>query len=472
MKKKTLPPPEKEFATKELLFQGPNRQNGRKGQKVRVVFDEPELTSDAGLLLLMQHPSVRREIETFAACLEDRRKRCAHSAAELVSQRVFQILAGYEDANDCNSMRHDPLFKLAAGGAANGAALASQPTMSRFENACGLRDLLRLFYAQIDAFARAFKTSVKSPAAIVLDVDPSAHLTYGDQQLSFYNHHVGDYCLMPFYVYEGQTGLPIATVVRPGKTPTGGEIKALLKRLIRRLRRHFPGLTIIFRADGHHTKPAVMDWCEDQEQVDFITGLGPNPRLNEQFKPAIAKAREQYQRYCQEGHPEKVACVYDSGLYQARSWSRPRRVVARVYHGPMGSDVRYIVTSFEEAGARYLYETVYCDRACAELMIKEHKLGLGSDRSSCHSALANQFRLCVQNLAYLIMHRFRARVLKGTHLARASFARIRLELLKAGARVVVAKTYVRLHLAESHPLRQLWNLLAIRCEALRRCDSS
>lgn len=465
MKNKNLSPPEKNISTEALLFQAPNRK------KLRVCFDEPEITSDAGLLLLMQHPSVAREIEAFAECLDDPRTRHTHSTTELVAQRVFQILGGYEDANDCDSMRHDPLLKLAVGREADGEPLASQPTMSRFENAASTKDLLRLFHAQVDAFARAFQASVKKPAAIVLDVDPSAHLTYGDQQLTFYNHHVGDYCLMPFYVYEGQTGLPIASVVRPGKTPTTAEIKALLKRLVKRLRRRLPGVAIVFRADSHHTKPGIMDWCEDR-QVEYITGLGPNTRLHEQFADAATEAKAIYQRYREQGHPEKVACVYASGFYQAGTWSQPRRVVCRVYHGPRGSDARYVVTSFHEASARYLYDTVYCGRGAAELMIKEHKLGLGSDRSSCHDVQANQLRLCLSNLAYLILHRFRSRVLKGTKLARASFSRIRLELLKSGARIVIRKTYVGVHLAANHPLKGLWSMLAARCAALRRCDSS
>ena len=302
-------------------------------------------------------------------------------------------------------------------------------------------------------------------------MDPSAHLTYGDQQMSLFNYHVGDCCLMPFYVYEGQTGLPVAAVVRPGKTPAAAEIKALLKRLVKPLRQRLPGVAIIFRADSHHTKPAVMDWCESNG-VEYITGPGPNSRLDAQFAAAAAKAKALYRRHCEQGQPERVACVHASGHYAAESWSRARRVVCRVYHGPKGSDSRYVVTSYQEAGARYLYDTVYCGRGKAELMIKEHKLGLGSDRSSCHSALANQFRLCLHNLAYLILHRFRWRALKGTALAKASFARIRAELLKAGARVVVRKTYVAVHLAESHPLRGLWGALAVRCAALRECDST
>lgn len=203
MKKQNPIPLAEKFDQQPLLFQAPN------GQEIRATFDEPEITSDAGLLLLMQHPDVQTEIKSLADC----RTRSQHSYPELIAQRVFQILGGYEDGNDAQTMRHDPIMKLATGRRADGDPLASQPTICRLENRPTLRELLTIFYAQIDAFPRTYR---KAPAALVLDIDPSAHLTYGDQQLTLYNHHVGDYCLMPFYVYEGQSGLPIATVIRPG----------------------------------------------------------------------------------------------------------------------------------------------------------------------------------------------------------------------------------------------------------------
>ena len=450
-----------EFEHQPVLFQAPNRR------EIRVTFDEPRLSSDAGLALLMQDPFTRGYIRDFASAISDRRSRHTHSIGEMVSQRVFQILAGYADGNDCDTLRDDPLFKLAAGRDADGPPLASQPTISRLENLPGKRDLIRLFYCQLDAFIATYATA---PHAIVLDIDPTACLTHGQQELRLFNTHVGDYCLMPFHVYEGQTGKPVATILRPGKTPTAPEIIALLKRIVRHLRRVWPKVDIILRADSHHTKPAVMDWCE-AHAVSFITGLGPNSKLNEQFGPFIRAAAEKYERNRSNGRAGEVVCVHASGDYQAGTWSRPRRVVCRVYHGPLGSDTRYIVTSFREAGARYLYDTVYCGRGAAELMIKEHKLGLESDRMSCTSATANQFRLYLHNIAYLILHRFRAVMLKGTRLARASFTRIRLELLKSAARITIRKTYVQLHLGVEHPLRDLWRALAARGRALRAAGS-
>ena len=430
MKKPHGKTPRPDFQVQPLLFQAPN------GKELRVTFDEPRLTSDAGLILLAQDPGVRSYIRKFAAAITDERVGATHGIDEMVAQRVFQILAGHEDGNDCDMLRDEPVFKLAAGRDADAPALASQPTISRLENLPGIRDLIRLFYCQIDAFICGYR---KKPHAIVLDIDPTACLTHGQQELQLFNTHVGDHCLMPFHVYEGQSGKPVATVLRSGKTPSAPEILALLKRIVKRLRKAWPGVDIILRADSHHTKPAVMDWCE-ANAVCFITGLGPNSKLHEQFAAATREAEAKYKINRDKGRCGEVACVHASGDYQAGTWSRPRRVVCRVYHGPLGSDTRYIVTSFREAGARYLYDTVYRGRGSAELMIKEHKLGLKSDRMSCTSATANQFRLLLHNIAYLILHRFRAILLRGTALARASFTRIRLELLKSAARLTIRKT--------------------------------
>lgn len=461
MKKTPKETPPRQANLQPLLFQAPNRR------ELRVTFDEPRITSDAGLILLMQAPQTRDYITKFAAAIADPRSRATHRFDEMIAQRVFQILAGYEDGNDCNDLRDEPIFKLAAGRDAAAAPLASQPTISRFENQPGKRDLIRLFYCQLDAFIDSYR---KSPDAIVLDIDPTACLTYGQQELQLYNTHIGDHCLMPFHVYEGQTGKPIATILRPGKTPTAAEILALLKRIVKRLRARWPGVEIILRADSHHTKPAVMDWCE-ANAVSHITGLGPNSKLAGIFAGAVQEAAAKYERSRSQGQPDQTACVYASGDYQAGSWSRSRRVVCRVYHGPLGSDLRCIVTSFRESSARYLYETVYCGRGAAELMIKEHKLGIKSDRMSCTSACANQFRLFLHNIAYHILHRFRALALRGTALAKATFTRIRLVLLKSAARVTIRKTYVQLHLGENHPLKELWQQLAARCHGLRTAAS-
>jgi len=358
---------------------------------------------------------------------------------ELLTQRIAQICCGYEDANDCDALRDDPLFKMAAGRLPEGEALASQPTMSRLENRVSVKELLRMGYALVDQFIASFD---RAPEAIVLDLDPTSDHVHGRQQLALFNAFEDEYCFMPFHLYDGLSGKLITTVLRPGKTPTDQEIISVLKRVVKRIRSAFPDTRLIFRADSHHTKPAVMDWLEARS-IDFATALQTNSRLRTEFSQALAEARKKHERTGRE------ACVFASASYRARSWSRARRVICRVLVNANGEDLRFIVTSFERSGAKYLYETVYCGRGAMELMIKDHKNGLLSDRTSCHRFLANQFRLFLHSAAYVVMHHLRRVRLKGTKLRRAEFKTIRLKLLKIGARVKVGKTRIRLHLPQA-----------------------
>jgi hypothetical protein len=408
-----------------------------KGRKITTVFDEPMVSSDGGLVLLREALIETGMIRSLANALNDPRhpSYVDHTLEEMLIQRVTQICCGYEDANDCDSLRDDPLFKMAAGRLPEEAALASQPTMSRLENQVSVRDLLRIGYALVDQFIASFDTA---PEAIVLDLDPTSDPVHGNQQLALFNAFEDEYCFMPFHLYDGLSGKLITTVLRPGKTPTDQEIISVLKRVIKRLREAFPKTRLIFRADSHHTKPAVMDWMESLA-MDFATGLSINERLKEQFAGVLEEAHLKYKR------TGRDVRMFASGFYQAKSWSRARRVICRVLVTANGEDLRFIVTSFEHSGAKYLYETVYCGRGSMELMIKDHKNGLCSDRTSCHKFTANQFRLFLHSAAYVVMHYIRSVRLKGTRLAYAQFDTIRLRLLKIGTRVENGKTRILLH---------------------------
>lgn len=420
------------------------------GRKWSAHFDQPELSSDAGLAALAASAVGEDLLTAISRAIGDARRRPDHPIAELVGQRVFQILGGNYDANDCDHLREDMVVRMAAGRKLDDGPLASQPTMSRLENEVRRADLVRVARAIFGHYLDGFDQD-SPPEMICIDMDPSAHLTYGQQQLSLFNAHVGEHCLMPFYIFDGCTGKIMTAVLRPGKTPVAGEIIAILKRLVAGIRERWPRMRITFRADSHHTKPEVLDWLE-QNGVDFVTALAKNQALERLFFDEINRARRQYQRRVEDkargelrGDPTVVA--YADDHYAAGSWSRSQRVVARMIVGPKGVDVRYIVSSFEQAEARYLYEVVYCQRGNAELFIKECKLGLGSDRSSCTRWESNQFRLLLHVAAYAILHRFRERVLKGTKWERSSFEQIRLRLLKVACRLEVLKTRVKLHLA-------------------------
>jgi hypothetical protein len=412
-----------------------------KRRKVTAMFDEPLVSSDGGLLLIREAMLETGLIRSLTQALDDPRhpSYIDHTVEEMLTQRIAQICCGYEDADDCDALRNDPLFKLTAGRLPEEDALASQPTMSRLENRVSVKELLRMGYALIDQFIVSFD---EPPQAIVLDLDPSADHVHGSQQMALFNAFEDEYCFMPFHLYDGLTGKLITTVLRPGKTPTDQEIISVLKRVVKRLRKAFPKTRLIFRADSHHTKPAVMDWMENHA-TDFVTGLQINARLKEQFAYAVEQARTKHKR------TGRDARVFASGFYQARSWSRPRRVICRVLVTASGEDMRFIVTSFEHSGAKYLYETVYCGRGSMELMIKDHKNGLRSDRTSCHLFTANQFRLFLHSAAYVVMHYLRSVKLRGTQLAHAQFDTIRLRLLKIGTRVESGKTRLLLHLPKA-----------------------
>ena len=220
--------------------------------RVQALFDEPELSSDGGAIILREAARSNGIIDAMASAIRDDRRQAyvRHTLEELLTQRSVQICHGYEDANDCDTMRHDAVLKVAAGRAPGDEPLASQPTMTRLENSVGLRDLIRLFYVFVDNFLDSYEAV---PKCIIIDMDPTVNRVYGGQQLALFNGHYDEYCLMPFHVYEGLTGRLIATVVRPGKTPSKEEIIALLKRIVRRIQKRFPRTTVMFRADSHHT---------------------------------------------------------------------------------------------------------------------------------------------------------------------------------------------------------------------------
>jgi hypothetical protein len=432
------------------------------GTRLRFCFDEPLMTSDAGLLLLAEHAAQSGDIARIAAALAPKLKAPApgerkprapeHSTQELITQRVLQMIGGYPDGNDSNLLRHDPVLQMLVGKAAPGTAeatLASQPTMSRLDNGFSLRQLVRGFDAMVDNFIASY--SGKAPAGLVLDLDPTACIVYGQQELGMFSTHVGDTCLMPFHLYEGQSGRLIATALHPGKTPTAKAILSFLRRVVKKLRKVWPRLPLIFRADGHHSKPEVLAWLE-REGLHYVIGYSPNAVLKRQFAPCILQAARRYQQHVKEDRGEAEARTFASGSYSAGSWGgKERRIICRAIAGPHGVDERFIVTDFAEAGAQKLYQDIYCGRGRAELYIKDHKLGLVSDRLSCTRKEGNAMRLLCSSLAYQVLEGFRRVSLAGTQLARATFGEVRMKLFKLAARVRVMKTRVEVHLASKHP---------------------
>ena len=430
-------------------------------------FDGGQLSSDAGLLLLKEVDQQIGLIQALAAVLPDPRdaRYVQHTTEALLRQRIFQIAAGYEDANDSDSLRHDPIVKMVVGHLPQtGAPLASQPTISRFENRPSRGDLYRMAEVFLAQFIRSY---AEQPEVVVLDFDDTEDRVHGKQERALFNGYYDEYCFLPLHVYEGLSGRLITTILKP-KVLRGKQALALLRRLVERLRRAWPKTLILFRGDSHFAYPAVMDYIEQAPDMGYVTGLQTNSVLKRLAADVVEEARRLY-RYRQSLRPEHPVKVtrFHAVRYRAGTWSRYRRVVIKVEVSAQGVNTRFVVTDLEQARASVLYRQIYCDRGTAEGYIKDHKLYLKSDRTSCHRFEANQFRLLLHSAAYVLLETLRREVLPGTAWSRATMATLRLKLLKIGARVRQLKTRIEVALPSSCPAAPVLRQSLLRLGGLR-----
>jgi hypothetical protein len=427
---------------------------GRK--KLIAAFDGGRLTSDGGVMLLA---AVERDMgiaERFAGLIADPRNPAfiTHSVADILRARMLAIACGYEDADDLDHLRSDPGFKLACGRLPDsGANLCSQPTVSRWENAPTLRELIGLTYAMVDLYCASY---VRPPLAVTLDIDDTVDIVHGHQQLSLFNAHYDERCFLPIHIYDTATSRPVAMLLRPGKTPSGAEIRNHLRRLVRRIRSHWPRTRLTIRGDGHYGRPEVMAWCE-ANGVDYILGLPGNAVLSRLLEPISDDIRV---RRAEEQAP--VVRGYTETRYGAKSWQCQRRVAARIEATTQGLDIRCVVTNLLGGSPEWLYDTLYCARGQAENLIKLHKAQLASDRTSCRSPLANQVRLILHTGAYWMMLKLRDAIPEPQPLARAEFTTLRMRLLKIAARITETASRVRIAFAAACPEAALFASLA-RC---------
>lgn len=416
-------------------------------KSVQLDFNGADYSSDGGVLLLREVENQLGLLHEIGATIKDDRdvRYVKHSVLDMLMQRVGQIACGYEDADDCDDLRNDPIFKIFAGRSPQtDHALASQPTQSRFENSIARRYLYKLTHVFIDNFIRSYETE---PEVIVIDFDDTEDKVHGDQQLALFNGFFNEYCFMPLHIYEGLSGKLIGTLLRPGKRMSGKQVLAILKRLVNKLRQAWPNTIIIFRGDSHFSSPEVFSWIEQQSNVHFVTGLTGNNVLQNMIKHIVKKAQERYDSF------GKDIKLFHSFYYKAGSWDKPRRVIVKVEINEKGKNIRFIATDLQKAKATILYKEVYCARGKAELNIKEHKLYLKSDRTSCTSFFANQFRLFLHSAAYVLMHALRENVLKHTQWSNSTLSTIRLRLFKIGARVRELKTRIRVEFPASCPVK-------------------
>ena len=429
------------------------------GRSITARFDGGTMSSDGGLLALREIEQRLAIAQRLAACIPDPRSpdRVRHGLDEIIRTRMLMIAAGYEDGNDADTMRGDPMLKLAMGRLPDDADLCSQPTISRFENLPDARALLRMGRAMVDHYCHSFR---QVPARIVLDIDDTFDAVHGGQQLRLFNAHHDEYGFQPIVVFDGD-GRMIAAVLRPASRPKGRQIVRWLHRLITAIRANWPRVAIMLRADSHYCTPEVLRFCRAR-RLDYTLGVAPTSTLRkhitdlEQSTAARAAATA-------DGQKLRRFKVFHDG---AASWDRVERIVARVEAGPQGTDTRFIVTSLAGLPGRVVYQDIYCARGQAENHIKAWKTHLAADRTSCCRAAANQTRLFLHVGAYWLMWSLRSLMPRRSRWRVAQFDTLRLRLIKVAVRIEVLKTQLRLHLPRAMPDQAIFTLLLTRMPRL------
>ena len=436
------------------------------GRTVEAAFDAGLVTSDAGALLLKATDRAIGLIGRFAGCFHDERRAelIEHEVATLVGQRVFAIALGDEDLNDHDELRHDPLMAVLAGKLTpkreHCAPVAGKSTLNRLElskleptryhkvshNPVAIKNLL------IDVF---LESRARPPRQIVLDLDATDDPLHGEQEGRFFHGYYDCYCYLPLYVFCGRH-LLLAKLRRADIDAAAGVVEEIA-RLVARIRARWPNTSILLRADADFARDALMAWCEATD-VEFVLGLGRNERLIAEIAPELERAAAASAR----GRPRRY---FKSFMWRTRrTWSRPRRVVAKVEWSKGDANPRFVVTSLtrRQCKAKDLYEKVYSARGDMENRIKECQLDLFADRTSAATMRANQLRLWFFSMAYVLLCALRRIGLHDTDLADATCGTIRLKLLKIGALVRISVRRIRIAMASACPAAQIWGIAARR----------
>jgi len=434
-------------------------------------FDGGQITSDAGALLLRPVEQRTGILRQFAACFRDYRKPelVEHTVSELVRQRVYGIALGYEDLNDHDQLRQDPLLAMLCGKSDlegehrrreqdRGKAGAGKSTLNRLEltkedaNQQTRYKKIVLNDQAMDALLvdLYIQAQPRQPQRIVLDLDATDDPLHGEQEGRFFHGYYGGYCYLPLYIFSGEHLL--CARLRPSNIDASAGALEEIQRIVAQLRRVWPEVEIVLRGDSGFCRDAIMSWCEEN-RVGYVFGLAKNERLLKRVRKPIRQAHRQWKQTA------KPARVFTEFRYRTReSWSRARRVIAKAEYLDKGENPRFVVTSWsaEHLEARRLYEEFYCARGDMENRIKEQQLALFADRTSTRWMRSNQIRLYFSSMAYCLMQALRRLGLAGTEMAKAQCQTIRLRLLKIGAQVRLTVRKIWISLAAGHPAASLF----------------
>jgi hypothetical protein len=433
-------------------------------------FTGGAITSDAGALLLREMDRKLGLIEQLNRAIPDPRNQhlIIHEQVTMLRQRIFAIALGYEDGNDHQRLRDDPLMQLVSGrGIDPEQPLASPPTLCRLENRLSRRTLVDIAKVLVESFIASHKDK-QPPGELVLDFDATDDPVHGNQMNRFFHGYYDCYCFLPLYVFCGDHLL--VAYLRPANIDAARHSWAILSLLVKRFRQVWPDVKIVFRGDSGFCRWKMLRWCE-RHGVQYIVGLAKNSRLTEMARPCMEQARQLVQRQLKEAEEaDPGACdarVFADLRYGAYTWDIQRRVIGKAEylsgHGNADpkSNFRFVVTNLQGEG-QLLYEQLYCKRGEAENRIKEQQLGLFADRTSCHDFEANQFRVLLSAAAYVLLQHLRQDTLAQTELADAQVSTLRIKLLKIGGLIKRSARRIVLHLAGGYPMQELFRLIARR----------
>lgn len=421
-----------------------------KSRKVEADFSGGNITSFGGAMLLKQADRQLGLIDAAARSITDPRRKASvtHPVRHMLSQRVFAIACGEEDLNDHRELRSDIALQTAVG---TDQQLASPSTLCRLENQMQRDAAVAINTLFVERF---IESHTVAPKEIILDFDATDDAVHGTQEGRFFHGYYDHYCFLPLYVFSGSQLL--CAYLRPSKIDGAKHAWAILSLLVKRIRQEWPDVKIIFRGDSGFCRWKMLRWC-DRHGVDYIIGLSKNSRL----KALGCELMEQAEtRYNETGEKQRL---FDEFNYAAGTWDRKRRVIMKAEHSSMGSNPRFIVTSLD-GDPQELYDSMYCARGDMENRIKEQQLDLYADRTSCHKWWANQFRLLLSSMAYVLFDHIRRTALKNTRLARATSATIRNKLIRIGAVVLRNTRRIRLHLSSACPHQDLFAIAVARLE--------